>query len=173
MISVNTGAKRVLEVGRAMIVGEHLGRDEHFLIQRSQTAKRHPRFWECVGGTKKPGTSNRYSQTIACESMEEIGIPITRVIREVCTIRRDWERLGSDDEQYDEYIAKFFLVEVPKIEEVRLSAEHCGHGWFHMPAIIVIKPMIRPSTFAAYQSLMGIATPAEIPSLLPIRNDHR
>lgn len=164
---------RVLEVGRAIIVGQHLGRSEYFLIQRAQDAKRHPRFWECVGGTCKPGMGSKYSQTIVCETMEEIGIPITRIVREVCTVERDWEKLGQDDTEFDRYIAKFFLVEVPKIEVVKLSAEHSGHAWFEMPAIKVLKPIVRPSTYAAFHELTGIALPSEIPQLVPVRTDHR
>ncbi len=164
---------RILEVGRAIIVGRHVSTFEYLLIQRAQDARRHARFWECVGGTCRPGMGSKFAQAVMSEAMEEAGIPIKRIVREVCTIERDWEKLSPDDNEFDKYIAKFFLVEVPQIQDVRLSPEHCGHGWFEMPAIRVLKPVIRPSTYSAFHSLTGIALPSEIPQIVPLRSDHR
>ncbi len=147
--------KRVKRVIRAIIMGiNHAGEHEFFMLQRAKDVQRYPRVWECAGGTLKSEENEKAIHALLREGSEEAGITITRIVAEVHNEIRPWVPQPRDTgEQFDEYHATHYLVETATIKHVRLSREHAGNGWFIPKQILIMKPLIRPSSYTAIMHL--------------------
>ena len=150
---------RVVRVYRAIIWSSQLNvklaryEVEFLLFQRS--LKVHfSNQWECLGATPEPDSKDKAKFILPKGSWAEAGIKISSIQTEVYRYRRsiqEWP--GSRYNGYDLYESIYYLVDCATIKEINLCTQHRGFGWFSMPAILALKPVLRESTFQAFSAL--------------------
>ncbi|MFA6588385.1 MAG: hypothetical protein WCT08_04945 [Patescibacteria group bacterium] len=161
MVQSSLKKPRIVRVYRAIIWGRRFEEAseagvEYLLFQRSRTVH-FPNMWECLGATPEPDEKDKAKFILPKGSWAEAGIKISKIQTEVFRFQRkiaNWP--GSRYNGYDFYESVYYLVDCATIRGIDLCPQHRGSGWFPLPAILALKPVLRESTFQAFLALKKI-----------------
>lgn len=130
------------------------GLDIEFLLFQRSRQVHFKNKWECLGATPEPDEKNKAKFILPKGSWAEAGIRISSIQTEVYLYRRpiqDWP--GSRYNEFDFYESIYYLVDCATIRRIELCPQHRGFGWFSMSAILRLEPVLRESTFQAFNAL--------------------